>query len=252
MQIQMTERDKKLIVFLAIFVIVVAGGYWGIYPIVTKIITTNMELQDAQIERDKNEIKIAQLSLIEMENENLEAEIVDAREDFFPIMTSDQVDKYMTGLILDYNLYAYDLSISMPTDEATVEPYQYSEKAIRLEEESDSASGSDRENSNEDSSNGTDGNEDNSKTVSDWNSMEEVETGIYAVSITMRVGGDRADIQQLIDDLSTTEQKLHLNSYSWGTERSVTYNEDRTYEVNTNQTMTMSLNIYMCEEQGWK
>lgn len=224
MQTQMTERDKKLIVFLAIFVLVVAGGYWGVYPAVSKIISINMEIQDAEAERDENEMKLAQLLLVETENQNIESEIATARADFFPVMTSDQVDKYVTELILDYNLYAYDLNIIMPTEEAEVNPYQYSAKAALQETTEAQIADSGIENA------------------------EEIQTGIYEVSVTVRVGGEREHIQQLIDDLSATEQKLHLNSYSWGSERSISYNEDGTYEVDTNQTMTMTIHLYMCEE----
>lgn len=219
MQTQMTERDKKLIVFLAIFVILVAGGYWGIYPAVSEIISLNMEIRDAQADRDMNEIKIAQAPLLETDNERLQEDMANLKEEFFPVMTNDQVDKYMTGLILDYQLYAYDLSIRTSEEEAEVEPYQYSEKAAEEEEES---------------------------------VHEDVSTGIYAVEVTVRVGGDRADLQQLIDDLSVTERRLHLSSYSWDDERSISYHEDGTYEVNTEHTLTMTINLYMCEEQEWK
>ena len=33
MKFEITERDKKLLVMLSIFVIVVCIGYWGIYPV---------------------------------------------------------------------------------------------------------------------------------------------------------------------------------------------------------------------------
>lgn len=246
MQIQMTERDKKLIVFLAIFVIVVAGGYWGIYPIISGIITTNIEIQDAQAKRDENEIKITQVSLIEMENENIEKEITSKKAKFFPMMTSDQVDKYMTGLILDYNLYAYDLNIVMPTEEAAMEPYQYSQRAEQLAmQENEEATDASAEDAATEDNGVTDSAED---AVAEWNSLEDVPTGIYAVSVTMRVGGSETDIQRLIDGLSVSGQLIHLSSYDWDSERSITYNDDGSYEITTQRTMTMNLILYMCEE----
>lgn len=221
MQMQMTEKDKKLIVFLAIFVIVVAGGYWGLYPIISKISSINSDIDEAMATRDMNEIKVAQVLMLEEENEEMESDIKISREQFFPVMTSSQVDKYITGLILDYKLTAYDLSIDMPKEEAEVEPYIYSEKAVA---------------------------EDEAATEDAENTYETVPTGIYEVSVTMRVGGDRKNIQQLIDDLSGVTGKIHLTSFSWGEERSVDFDEDGAYEVKTNVTMTISLNLYMCEE----
>ena len=135
MQMQMTEKDKKLIVFLAIFVILVAGGYWGIYPVVSNIFSVREQIEDEQVLMDENVLKVAQAPLYSADNEQIEADMATLKESFFPVMSSAQVDKYMTGLILDYQLYAYDLSISMPQEEAANEPYQFSEKALTAETE---------------------------------------------------------------------------------------------------------------------
>lgn len=239
MQMQMTEKDKKLIVFLAIFVILVAGGYWGIYPIVSNIFSIQEQIEDEQALQDMNMIKMAQAPLLVADNEQVEAEMSTLKENFFPVMSSAQVDKYMTGLILDYQLYAYDLSISMPQEEATNEPYQFSEKAVleEMEEDTDIP---------EDTSADTDSEDDfmSEKPVFD----EDVSTGIYQVGVTVRVGGDKANLQRMIDDLSLSEQKLHLIGYDWDEESSISFTEDGTYDVNTECTLRMSMNLYMCEE----
>ena len=77
---------------------------------------------------------------------------------------------------------------------------------------------------------------------------EDVSTGIFEVGVTIRVGGDKANIQRMIDDLSLSEQKLHLLSYYWDEENSISFSEDGTYEVSTDCIVTMSMNLYMCEE----
>lgn len=225
MQMQMTEKDKKLISGLAVFVILVAGGYWGVLPAVKGIISYNEQIKDAQDVQIMNEIKLAQVSLLETDNEKLEKELDALRKSFFPLMTSDQVDKYMTGLILEYGLHAYDLSIIMPGGEAVTEPYQYSAKASEKEQDAGEA---------------------------DATLLDDITTGIYAVEVTMRVGGEREDLERLIDDLSATDQKMHLRSYRWDEQRSIAYHNDGTYGVDTEHTLTMTINLYMCEEQEWK
>lgn len=239
MQMQMTEKDKKLIVFLAIFVILVAGGYWGIYPVVSNIFSVQEQIEDEKALQDMNMVKIAQTPLLVADNEQVETEMATLKENFFPVMSSAQVDKYMTGLILDYQLYAYDLSISMPQEEAVNEPYQFSEKAVleEMEEYTDSQ---------EDSAVDT---EEDDDFMSETPVFEEdVSAGIYKVGVTVRIGGDKANIQRMIDDLSLSKQKLHLISYNWDEESSISFTEDGTYDVNTNCTLTMSMNLYMCEE----
>lgn len=239
MQMQMTEKDKKLIVFLAIFVILVAGGYWGIYPVVSNIFSVQEQIEDEKALQDMNMVKMAQTPLLVADNEQVETEMAALKESFFPVMSSAQVDKYMTGLILDYQLYAYDLSISMPQEEAANEPYQFSEKAVleEMEEHTDSQ---------EDSAVDT---EEDDDFMSETPVFEEdVASGIYKVGVTVRVGGDKANIQRMIDDMSLSKQKLHLLSYNWDEESSISFAEDGTYDVNTNCTLTMSMNLYMCEE----
>ncbi|MGN0247602.1 MAG: hypothetical protein ACI4DK_16755 [Lachnospiraceae bacterium] len=239
MQMQMTEKDKKLIVFLAIFVILVAGGYWGIYPVVSNIFSVQEQIEDEKALQDMNMVKMAQTPLLVADNEQVETEMAALKESFFPVMSSAQVDKYMTGLILDYQLYAYDLSISMPQEEAANEPYQFSEKAVleEMEEYTDSQ---------EDSAVDT---EEDDDFMSETPVFEEdVASGIYKVGVTVRVGGDKANIQRMIDDMSLSKQKLHLLSYNWDEESSISFAEDGTYDVNTNCTLTMSMNLYMCEE----
>ena len=207
---------------------------------VSKILTMNVEMEDARAERDKNEMKVAQLSLIETENENLETDIQTARAQFFPMMTSDEVDKYMTGLILDYGLSSYDLNITMPTEEAVVEPYEYSEKAKQEAMEPETTAPAPSTEADAQAS------EEAETTVA--MPEEKISTGIYAVSVAMRVGGSRENIDRLIDKLSASDKELHLLGYSWGNERSISYNDDGTYEINTNRTITLQLMLFMCEE----
>ncbi|MGN0248829.1 MAG: hypothetical protein ACI4C0_05995 [Lachnospiraceae bacterium] len=237
MQMQMTEKDKKLIVFLAIFVILVAGGYWGVYPVVSNIFSVQDQIEEEQVLMDENMLKVAQASLYSADNERIEADMIKLKKSFFPVMSSAQVDKYMTGLILDYQLYAYDLSINMPEDEAENEPYQFSQKALTTETEEDLNTQEDTVADEEDDAT-------NEIPVFD----EDVSTGIFEVGVTIRVGGDKANIQRMIDDLSLSEQKLHLLSYYWDEENSISFSEDGTYEVSTDCIVTMSMNLYMCEE----
>lgn len=247
MQLQMTERDKKLIVFLAIFVIFVAGGYWGIYPAITGIISTNEQITAAQAQKDQNEIKIAQIPLLEAENENIKEVLKNLRGDYFPMMNSAEVDRYLTGLILDYDLYAYDLDITMPAGEAQVEPYQYSAKAMETPESADESVSTDAV--EETAAVHADGSEGETVDMTpETFQAEDVSSGIYEVAVSMRIGGDEQAIQRLIDELSAADRKLQLTGYSWGEQNAMAVQEDGSYELAKERTMTMSINLYMCED----
>lgn len=239
MQKQITDHDKKLIVFLIVFVIIVGLGYWGVFPIIRQISETDARTYDAQEERFESDLKVAELPMIKAENDELEKKIADEKKTYFQVMTSDQVDKYMTGMMLSYNLYSYDLDIVMPTEEARKEPYRYSARAAEIEALSEEGQADD----SDDETDGEDDDEDAPEA-----DAEDPETGIYAVTVSMRVGGKEENIEKMIDDLSATDKKMHMISYEWDSERSISYNDDGTYEVNSDRILDMEAVIYMCAE----
>ncbi|MBR1816885.1 MAG: hypothetical protein IJ763_09320 [Lachnospiraceae bacterium] len=245
MKVEMTERDKKLLVFLSIFVIVVCIGYWGIYPIVKDIGEINTKIQEEEDLRDMNELKVSQLPLIEGETAEKEEKIAEVKTTYYEMMDSSEVDKYFTNMVLDFGLYSYDLSINMPTDTTSLEPYQYSKKALGMTDE-DYA---DEDTSAEDLLNVDD--EYDEDLFEDMDNLST--TGIYTVGVTMKLGGTEKDLIDFIDYLSGIDKKLRVVNYSWSEERSIRYGSDSEdelgdFEIVTNKTISISLEIYMCEE----
>lgn len=248
---ELTQRDKKLLVFLSIFVIVVCIGYWGIYPIIKDMNEIKVQIDEEEITKQFNEMKIAQVPIFEKDNEDMEQSILDSREKFYPIMTSSEVDKYFTNLVLGYKLYSYDLNINMPEAESDLAPYTYSEKATMLEAEEEmieqeEMTATEKTEAQADaalSQLGSDEEQDFSSYI------EDAGTGIYAVRVTMKLGGDEADELRLINDLSKTDQKLRICNYSWSRERNVVYAEDGIdYEIEMRSVLTITFEIFMCEE----
>jgi len=220
MKTEMTARDRKLLIFLVIFVVVVASVYWGIRPIVKSIKTLNISIEEAEAEKDMNKYKISMIPALEVENEQLAQDLENAREGYFAEMSSDEIDKYLTRIMLDHGLYCYDLNFSIATQDSTLEPYKYSAKVMEgmywdgsMEYSQDMAGSAN--------------------------------TGIRCVDATMRVGGTTEQLQSLIDDLSVYDKKLRVESYSWDWERDVRYNSDGTYEIINNRTLTIAIDLYM-------
>ncbi|MBQ8923957.1 MAG: hypothetical protein IJ053_04095 [Lachnospiraceae bacterium] len=247
MKVEMTERDKKLLVFLSIFVIVVCIGYWGIYPVVKDIGEINTKIQEEEDLKDLNEFKVSQLPLIEGETADMEEKIAEVKETYYDIMDSSEVDKYFTNMVLDFGLYSYDLSISMPNDTTDLEPYQYSRKALGMPDEEYYG----EDTSSEDLLSLDDDEEDSEDLFEDEDNYST--TGIYTVGITMKLGGTETDLIEFIDYLSGIDKKLRVVNYSWSEERSIQYGSDSEdelgdFEIVTNKTLTISLEIYMCEE----
>jgi hypothetical protein len=96
-------------------------------------------------------------------------------------------------------------------------------------------------------------------------------TDIYAVPVTMTVGGELDDLENFIDDIIHSDKRILFVGYSWGqfrdvirrdsegnvieesssvsTDAGVTSEEleDETVEVVTKRSLTIHLEIYMCD-----
>lgn len=252
LEMKMTERDKKLLLFLALFVIIVGMGYWGIKPQIQKIIKINNKIEKEEQRSFIDDMKLVELPMIESENEELEKDILNARGHFYKMMTSNEVDKYMTNMVLSYNLNSYDLSIIMPTDEGSpLAAYKYSSKfqqdqelAYEMELEETIEEDTDKNGLTEDEA--LEMLEEDTATASEADFSQ---TGIHVVNVFMSVGGSEEDLQRFIDDLSNTDEKLWLKSYSWSSQRTLQLDEETNeMDLVVNYTLNINANLYMCEE----
>lgn len=247
LELAMTERDKKLLIFLTLFVIVVCFGYWGIRPSVLKMGDMNKKIEKKKTELKYNEQKISQLIDFQEANDTLEAKILEAREGYFPIMTSDEVDRYFTDLALKHNLYAYSLDIHMPSEYCNLKPYQYSQKALKpvVEEEEFEPV---QEETDVDSENADSEEEDaDSEMLVEEFPEQEVVNGIYGVNVEMILTGEPADISKLVSELSHNDSRMRVRSYKYSQKRRVEVEEGQ-YDVVEELSLNIAVEIYMCEE----
>lgn len=249
MTFELTQKDKKLLTFLSIFVVVVCIGYWGILPNVKKIMENKDMIEQAEIDRGDIDAKIAETPLIQADNKKLQKDIVSAREQYFTMMSASEIDHYFTDMGLKYNLYRYDLSIVLPEELANLEPYQYSEKALNPQEEEEedledpNITLNDSESSQIEAIDEASGEEDE-----DALEEEVIDTGMYTAVVTLRLGGDRKDLQRLINDLSNSKQKLRVCEYNYEMQRGVVLDPDGGYNLEEDSILVVKVEIYMCEE----
>lgn len=245
LELSMKESDKKLLVFLGVFVVVVCFGYWGIRPNVKKIYEMKDDMADYEAIQMMNEMKLAELPLLQIDNDNLEENIVSVRSNYFPMMSSDAVDRYFTNMALDYQLNAYDLTITMPEESCSLSPYQYSKKATSPSEDEEDL----YDEEDEAAATGTSVEDmEVSGELSDEDEENTIDTGIYAVTVSMRLGGDQADLTRLVHDLSNSEQKLRIRNYSYSSQQQILSGVDGLYNVLENRVLDITIDIYMCEE----
>ena len=260
MQTKMTERDKKLLFALVIIVIVFVIGYLGIYPLVKSVREINKEIEEQEALQSENEIKLTNLTIIKVDNEKMEEDIIEKRKDFYPVMAASDIDKLLTGKALSYNLYSYDLDIDVNNTVVSLVPYQYSDSG---ENDDTDASEDDQEdavdavdyldntyssgsNSSGSSSGGSTDTGDASS-ASDGTTTDMSAVGIYVAYVNMRLGGNRADLEKFLDDMVASGEKVRVVSYSWTEGRQLDYNNDGTYNLVTEKVLDISLELYMSD-----
>ena len=185
----MTERDKKLLVFLGIFVVVVGIGWLVLRPMTQQLSDTKYELAIAEEEKLEKEEKLTLLPLSEKQAENLRIEIDTLTEDYDSFMASQEIDRLLTTMALQHHLEARELNISMPEDYLLLAPYYASFTAQSL-----AASAGE-----------------------DAKDLSSSMTGIFAAQTTLVLGGNRNDLQSLLDEWITDCPAIRVTSFSWKT-----------------------------------
>ena len=255
MQTKMTERDKKLLFALVIIVIVFVIGYLGIYPLVKSVRKINKEIEEQEALQSENEIKLTNLTIIQVDNEKMEEDIIEKRKDFYPVMAASDIDKLLTGKALSYNLYSYDLDIDVNDTVVSLVPYQYSDRG---EDDDTDASEDDQEDAvdavdyldntySSGSSSGGSTDTGDASSASDGPTTDMSAVGIYVAYVNMRLGGNRADLEKFLDDMVASGEKVRVVSYSWTEGRQLDYNNDGTYNLVTEKVLDISLELYMSD-----
>ena len=241
MKTTMTERDKKLLVGMLIGVIIVAIGYWGILPQVKRYNKLETKIEIEEDEKKINQIKIANAGSIEMAADTYEEKIAEKKDEFYQIMTSSEIDRMMTQLATESGLDIYELSFNMPETPSGREAYQYSElykqqqaaKSEAEEEEEEDEEIDEEKDEEKDSSSSSSDNKSKSKKKGPTKAeiMSEVmgpeeggyqaNTDIYAVPVTMTVGGDLSDLDNFVEKIISIDKRVLLVGYSWGQFRSI-------------------------------
>ena len=92
---KLTQRDKKLLVFLAVFVMVIGLGAGVIYPLAAKSQELQEKLTEASLEQAERQQKITALPAMEKNKKKAEENLAQARQEFYEITPSMGIDKML-------------------------------------------------------------------------------------------------------------------------------------------------------------
>lgn len=186
MKLTLTPRDKKLLIGLAVFLLIVGGGFGIVLPLKQAGNRLSDELQEEKTIMEENQQKIDGLEALEEEREEAGARLSILSQDYFPVMTSMEIEKMMTRLSMDKGVLMKDIEISMPEDGEYAQLNDYSKM---LREKSGETQGEEDEDS--------------------------VFRGIYCGKVKMSMTGTRNQLQAMLDACQEKEPKMQVDEILW-------------------------------------
>lgn len=181
MTLKLTQRDKKLLIVLAVVVLIVGIGAGVLLPMMEKGQSLKEEVTDAKIEQQERSQKVKSLPVLQEKEEKVLIEIGKAQEDFYPVMQSMEIDKMLTGLALSKGLTVKDLDIKMPVSGEYTKLKDYTGPMPEGE------------------------NEDEGVTYN----------GIYTAAVMMTLFGGRDSIQSMMDECAAKEPGMRITDFTW-------------------------------------
>ena len=271
MKTNLTEKDKRLLLIMFIFVIVVGIGYWGVLPQIKAYRELEGEIEKQEVLKSVNEQKVANVFFVETQCEEYEDAMAEDKSKFYDMMSEADIDRMLTTMAIKNGLEAFSFSINIPGSPSDRKAYIYSdlyqqqldyEAAAALMEQTEL----DKEDEDllGDTSKEKDDEDENEEELpelvdvfGDSNAIGD-NTDIYAAKVTFTLGGDEKGLHNFLNQIINSEKKILITSYSWGeykTTREVvnpTVEEGEegriTQEQITLKSLTISMEIYMCDK----
>ncbi len=255
MKTNMTERDKKLLVFMFMVVIIVGIGYWGVIPQIKAANSYTSKAEDEEAEKKINQLKIVNAAGIDMQAEEYKSQITEKKDEFYPIMTNSEVDRMMTEMARDEGLEIYDLTFNMPTFPSSRMAYEnsdlyYEQKAVleelaKQEKEEDEAltaatSGQTTTSPSKNTKKKIQTTAEINEEIMGSDNIYQPNTDIYAVPVSMTVGGNISKLNSFLNRIIGLEKRVLLVSYSWGEYREILeYDEEGNYIGTTSSSASL-------------
>ncbi|MDD3403017.1 MAG: hypothetical protein PHQ72_06640 [Hespellia sp.] len=204
MTLKLTDRDKKLLIVLAVVVLVFGVGAGICYPLFQK----GMELQDsvnhARDLKIENQQKVTALPSFEKTQQDLKVKVSDLQGSFYPMMKSMEIDQMLTETVLSHGVTMNTLDITMPANGTYTTLVAYDNVLNAMKEDADTSTGQ----------------------------QEATYDGIYTATAEVAMTGSRDAVQGAIDEFAAQEPKLRITGIIWKADsNSSEYSAQVTVEV---------------------
>lgn len=192
MKMTVTEGDKKLLSYLAAFLIAIIFIMLVFRPLITRNTQVQRELSSAKVEVKNYDKKLSSTQELQKEEQEMTELSESVLSRFYPMMQSQDAERMATVLMLNHNLQIQNMTISMPETANTLTWYQYSDNAQSVTEQEP-----------------------------EQDQEEEPENiQLYTARISCVADGKKEDMWELIDDISSHYPAISITGTEWSvTER---------------------------------
>lgn len=192
----MTESDKKLLAFLAAFLIAAGFFFFAFKPLADKNHRLQKEINSAReqlYEMDKKAVLAQDMAEAEQAAREKTEQVL---KRFYPLLESQNAENMITTLLLNHRLQIQSLTITMPETPVRLKWYQYADQAVSR----------------------------NGETL-----VEEPEQAfaVYSAKITVAAEGSKRNLEALIDDLSFHYPAISITGAEWSV-------KDETHQLTMN------------------
>ena len=244
LEMKFTERDKKLIVFLALFLLIVGIGYFVVRPLYASVEQLRAQADELEMQVGQTQSYLARLPQLRRINEELQGQKQDELQIFYPYMESQELDKMITGLTLHESLGAKNLTISIPDTPYAITPYFLA--MPQQDEEGEQLSDSEQAYESE-TSDDTAGQTDEAQTDDMQAGTDGSEQILYVATLAVDATGTHEQLQAYIDLLSDDEKypAIQVSSYTWNRENTVGTDESGAFMMQSGEALHIELSVYM-------
>lgn len=123
----LTERDKKLLVLLGVILLLFVFGKFLIFPLMGQINTNNDEIFMLELDAEDMENKIINLVPLQQERDANMDTLGTTTADYYDLLPNQEVERLMTNMALKNGLVVQVMDIRMATDPMQVVYYRQSE-----------------------------------------------------------------------------------------------------------------------------
>lgn len=191
MNLTVTESDKKLLSFLAAFILAVIFIFFIIKPLADKNSQLESEIADAEEQEILTDMSASMAGDMSAAEQEIREKTKQVLQRFYPMLKNYEAENMITVLLLNHDLKVNSLSIIMPEKESTLKWYQYSENA------------------NEPA--GQESEEGQSNTLTETESR----FGVYTARITCTAEGTHENLMAFADDISVNYPAISILSAEW-------------------------------------